>query len=738
MHRRLNQPLNPCLDWLTIASITLSLAACQTPASMPDSTPNALIHESSPYLRQHAHNPVDWKPWSEAAWKEARAKDKLVIVSIGYSACHWCHVMEHETFEDSAAAAFMNEHFVSIKVDREERPDVDGVYMTAVQLMTQRGGWPLNAVCLPDGRPVYGGTYFPRESWLQALGSILKTREQNPGRVEEYATQLTAGVQQAELVNVPPLEGSKAWGTPDAFGPADAQLLDDGFNQWRERWDGQWGGNDRAPKFPIPTNLDFLLHYGTVRGDQAALNHALNTLLHMESGGIHDHIGGGFARYSVDGKWHIPHFEKMLYDNAQLAGTYARAWQALPEANPSDRAALKRAAIGIVDFVEREWSHSSGGFYSALDADSKGPNGQNTEGQYYVWTTAELKEVLTEEEWHVCSEVYAIDGKSAWHEFESKASANVLMKWASDEDLAELLGMQSEALADVLTAIHSKIRKERSKRIPPGLDDKILTAWTALMASGLTATGSVFDRPADIDRAREALDFILETQLDSDGRLYHVYHEQTGPRIGGMLDDYASAITALLDFYQATFESKYAAAAAELTEQAVADFYDTDQGTFWFQRKDGEALFARKQENDDSVIPSANAQMARCLFQLSHLFNRKEWRVMSDRMLAGSLARTDYWPSATHWAGLLLWRTESHREVVITGEDNEDVQEALTELRQAYRPQIIWAGGTAEDLPLLQNRKLGELSIYVCEDGACQLPVTSAEEAIQAVDTFFR
>ena len=695
--------------------------------STSDATPNALIHESSPYLRQHAYNPVDWQPWSEAVWEEARAKDKLVIVSIGYSACHWCHVMEHETFEDSAAAAFMNEHFVSIKVDREERPDVDGVYMTAVQLMTQRGGWPLNAICLPDGRPIYGGTYFPRERWLQALSSILKTRAEKPERVLAYAEQLTAGVQQAELVDVPPLEGAKAWGTPDAYGPADALLLDDGIDRWRQLWDTRWGGNDRAPKFPIPTNLDFLLHYGTVRSDQSALDHALNTLLHMERGGIHDHIGGGFARYSVDEKWHIPHFEKMLYDNAQLAGTFARAWQALPESPASDRMALQQAALVIVDFVQREWSHASGGFYSALDADSDG-----VEGKYYLWTAEELRAVLTEEEYRLCEQAYSVDGKSAWDEYESEATVNVLMKWASDKSIATSLDREPEAFRAELEAIHAKLRAVRTERIAPGLDDKVLTAWTALMASGLTTTGTIFNRTEDIERARQALDFILGTQRRADGRLQHVYHESTGPRIDGMLDDYGSTIAACLDFYQATFETRYALAAAELAEQAIADFYDQAHGTFWFQRMSGEALFARKQENDDSVVPSANAQMARNLFQLSYLFNRSDWRIMSDRMLAGAINRVDYWPSATHWAGLLLWRTESHREVVITG-DNQSIAAARRSLQTSYRPQVLYAGGTDEALPALDHRQLGGLNIFVCEDGACELPVTSAEEAVQAV-----
>lgn len=690
------------------------------PTSHPHT--NALIDESSPYLLQHAHNPVDWQPWSEQAWKQAQEEDKLVIVSIGYSACHWCHVMEHETFEDSTAAAFMNENFVCIKVDREERPDVDGVYMTAVQLMTKRGGWPLNAVCIPDGRPVYGGTYFPRERWLEALQSVLNTRAQDPARVEAYATQLTAGVQQSELVDVPPLEGSKAWGTADAFGQADAQLLDDGIAQWKSMWDLKWGGNDRAPKFPIPTNLDFLLHYAVTRVDEQAKSHLLNTLLQMERGGIHDHLGGGFARYSVDEKWHIPHFEKMLYDNAQLAKTYAQAYQAFPDIPDSERAALKRAALGILHFTEEVWSHPSGGFYSALDADSEG-----VEGKYYVWTSEELQQLLSATDYELLKTVYSIDGESHWTE--EIPEGNVLMRWKSDDVLARKLEHTAESLHEKLVQIHEQLVAVRSERVPPGLDDKILTAWTGLMASGLVATGTVFNRPEDINRAALAIDFLLETQRDTKGRLRHVFHAKTGPRIDGMLDDYGSTIAACLDLYQATFDMKYADAARSLCEIALTDFFDETQGTFWFQSKQGESLFAKKQENDDNVIPSANAQMARNLFLLSQLYQRKDWRILADRMLAGAIDRVSYWPSATHWAGLLLWRTEPFHEIVITGPNTENINAAKRQMQRQYRPQAIYAGGELENLPLLRNRQLGELAIFVCNDGMCQLPVSSVEIA---------
>ena len=354
------------------------------------------------------------------------------------------------------------------------------------------------------------------------------------------------------------------------------------------------------------------------------------------------------------------------------------------------------------------------------------------EGKYYVWTVAELRAALNSEDFELIRTVYAIDEASRWTE--EIPDANVLMRWKSDESLAATLDLSAADLRTQLEGAHLKLLKAREKRVPPGYDDKVLTAWTALMASGLVSTGVVFDRPRDIQRARIALDFILDTQRDKDGRLFHVFHEKTGPRIDGFLDDYGCVITACLDLYQATFDVKYANAAHELANQAIEDFYDAPAGTFWFTRGSGESLFARKQENDDNVIPSANAQMARSLFLLSALFEERNWRVMADRMLAGAIDRTDYWPSATHWASLLLWRTERFQEVVITGPTQKDLELLHRELDAAYRPGVLWAGGTSENIPLLDQRLLDGQAIFVCEDGNCLLPSKNSKEALEVLD----
>jgi uncharacterized protein YyaL (SSP411 family) len=372
--------------------------------------------------------------------------------------------------------------------------------------------------------------------------------------------------------------------------------------------------------------------------------------------------------------------------------------------------------------MERDWSHPSGGFYSALDADSEG-----VEGKYYVWTAAELRAALNQEDFELIRTVYAIDDESEWTE--EIPDANVLMRWKSDESLARNVDQTPEGLQAELVRIHKQLHEVRFARVAPGLDDKILTAWTALAASGLVAAGTAFERPGDIERAQEAVDFLLETQRDENGRLRHVYHESTGPRIIGMLDDYGSTIAACLDVYQATFDEQYAVAARELCEVAIADFYDPAQGMFWFQSTQGETLFAQKQENDDSVMPSANAQMARNLFLLSQLFERQNWRILADRMLAGALDRVNYWPSTTHWAGLLVWRTQRFQELVITGPNAEAVHNAQRKLQEQYQPQLLFAGGASENIPLTRDRQLGELAIFLCIDGSCQLPVNSIEKA---------
>ena len=398
---------------------------------MPDSThkhTNALAKSSSPYLKQHAHNPVDWMPWCDEAFEKARDEKKLIFVSIGYSACHWCHVMEHQTFEDEEAAEYINEHFVSIKVDREERPDVDAVYMHAVQIMTGRGGWPLNCIALPDGRPIYGGTYFPKKTFLERIESIVSLNSSNPEKIEEYAENLSRGVAQSDLIIAPP-EGESADFAGGPWAKSQCNIsgasLDNQLDNWRKNWDRKMGLSKGAPKFPLPTNIDFLLHYGSVHGDDDALAQARLTLDAMARGGIYDQIGGGFSRYSTDSDWKVPHFEKMLYDNAQLIETYSHAYQIFKDPT------YKEVVFETIDFILKELNDKSGGFHSALDADSEG-----VEGKFYVWSREDLAATLSNDEFKFASKVYDIDHKSHWEH-----GNNVLMKWSSDEIIASDLGM---------------------------------------------------------------------------------------------------------------------------------------------------------------------------------------------------------------------------------------------------------------------------------------------------------
>jgi hypothetical protein len=699
--------------------------------TMSDTThTNALINASSPYLQQHAHNPVDWMPWCDEAFEKAKNEDKLIFISIGYSACHWCHVMEHETFENEEAAEYINEHFVSIKVDREERPDVDQIYMNAVQLMTRRGGWPLNCIALPDGRPVFGGTYFPRDRFIKQLESLVALKENDPKKMEAYAENLTQGVKSSDLI-IADKDGlakdaeGRPW--PKSERNKYGAEIDSKVDSWRLQWDRKRGLSNGAPKFPIPTNLDFLLHYGTVRGDQDVLAQVQLTLDMMSRGGIYDQAGGGFARYSTDSDWKVPHFEKMLYDNAQLLSTYAHAWQSFKEPRYKD------VCYGIINFIHNELDDPSGGFRSALDADSDG-----VEGKYYVWTSEELADALTSNDLDLALIAFDIDGKSNWEH-----GNNILMKWDTDEILAEKSGLSLSEFRSRISSVNRTLalyrdgknssgKPSHEPRVKPGLDDKVLTSWTALTVSGLCASYRAFDDESHLSRAEEAMSFILKTAKKSDGSLFHVYHSKVGSHINGFLEDYSFTIAACLDLYEVTFNPRWLKEARELTLVSFDEFYDTETGLFWYTSENMDGLFARKQENDDSVIPSSGSAMARNLFRLGRYDSRFDWIQRSDRMLISAWENSSNIRRATGWASVLLWRSSPFHELAISASSSSKLQQARKEIDSNFYPQIILAGGFDNpDQPKWMEGKYiesGSARFFICQEGACKLPVESLKE----------
>jgi len=695
---------------------------------MPDSThkyTNSLEHASSPYLQQHAHNPVNWMTWSDEAFEKARNENKLIFISVGYSACHWCHVMEHQTFEDEEAAEYINEHFISIKVDREERPDVDAVYMHAVQIMTGRGGWPLNCIALADGRPIFGGTYFPKKTFIDRLQSIVALKNSKPEKLEEYADNLSQGVIGADLISAP-IDGKASDFAGGPWSRAQCNIsgssLDNQVDNWRRSWDRKMGLSQGSPKFPLPTNLDFLLHYGFTRGDQNALSQVRLTLDAMARGGIYDQIGGGFARYSTDTDWKVPHFEKMLYDNAQLLTTYSNAW------NLFHTVRYKEIVLGTIDFIIRELDDPSGGFRSALDADSEG-----VEGKYYVWTSEELKSILSPEDFLIASTVYDIDKRSLWEH-----DNNVLMRWETEGVLASDLGLSPSGLSEKIVAINSILSVRRDSRIKPGLDDKVLTSWTALTVSGLCSAYKAFNDPTHLQRAERALNFILDDARKSDGSLYHVYHAKGGHHISGFLEDYAFTIAACIDMYEVTFDPKWLTEARDLLNISFDKFYDVEKGTFWFTSSEDSGLFARKQENDDSVIPSSNSTMASNLLKLGRHFSRLDWIERCDRMLLAAWEDSHNIRRATGWAEVLLMRSSPFHELAITSSDPAEIALTRKQLNSEYRPQTMIAGASHfAGIPTWLDGKItpGGLRIFVCREGACNLPVNTTEIALTQLNS---
>ncbi|MGB4775627.1 MAG: thioredoxin domain-containing protein [Daejeonella sp.] len=669
---------------------------------------NKLTLETSPYLLQHAENPVNWYPWGEEALSKAKAENKLILVSIGYSACHWCHVMEHESFEDQEVAEVMNEHFVCIKIDREERPDIDQVYMNAVQLMTGSGGWPLNCFCLPDQRPIYGGTYFRKTDWINLLLNLAEFWNNKPDEAEQYAVKLTEGIRQSEQLKF--IEEKKEYTEED---------LKAIFEPWKRSFDMAEGGYNRAPKFPLPNNWQFMLRYAHLMKDDAAHISTRLTLQKMAFGGIYDHIGGGFARYSVDGKWHVPHFEKMLYDNAQLVSLYAEAYQYIPDE------IYKQVVYETLDFIKHEITSPEGGFYSALDADSEG-----VEGKFYTFTKEELRSALGAEE-EIFSIYYNVTETGNWEE----EKTNIFFRTDEDGELASKLGLSETQLKSKISEAKQKVFDFRSKRIRPGLDHKILAAWNGMMLKGYTDAYRVFDEPEFLNIAITNANFILNN-LSQNDQLIRVYKKTLSPEGEGrseaaFLDDYAFVIDGLIGLYEVSFNEEWLQHAKRFTDYAISNFYDEASGMFFYTSKIGEQLIARKQEIMDNVIPASNSVMANNLFKLGHLFDEDDYLEIASQQLRNVYPHIkSYGSGYSNWAALLLNEVFGVFEIAITGPEAEDKRR---ELEKHYIPNKIILGGSSGSLPLLQDKLSTETKIFVCQNRTCRLPVNGVEEAIKQI-----
>lgn len=670
---------------------------------------NDLINETSPYLLQHAHNPVDWKAWNQETLDKAKAENKLIIISVGYSACHWCHVMEEESFENEAVAKLMNDNFISIKVDREERPDIDQIYMNAVQLMTGKGGWPLNCIALPDGRPIFGGTYFTKEEWTKVLTELANLYKKDPKKASEYADKLVVGIQNSELITVNSNEAS--------FDNSD---IKNAVKTWQKHLDFNDGGLLGEIKFPMPKALHFLLRYGIQNKDVTIQKYVETTLTKLANGGIYDPIGGGFSRYSVDSKWHIPHFEKMLYDNAQLVSLYSDAYLA------TKNELYKKTVQETLNFVERELMASNGAFYSSLDADSKNESAKLEEGSYYVWKKKELQALL-KTDYSLFQEYFNINSSGLWEN-----QNYVLYKTQSDKDFALKNKLTLKELESKVKNWKQILLTVRNKRTRPNLDDKTLTSWNALMIQGYAGAYRAFRTPHYKEIALKNANFIVNNQIQKDGSLNHSYKNGKSS-IVGFSEDYATVIDAFIAVYQITLDEKWLAKSKQLTDYAMSHFLDKKSNLFYFTSNASNSLIARKMEITDNVIPSSNSILAHNLFRLGHYYSNATFSKTAEQMLNNVKKEALESPTEYYnWLDLMLNYTDNYFEVAISG---KVAQTKTSELQGYYLPNILIAGAARESsLPILENRFMDdETYIYVCVNKACKMPETDVKVAVSKI-----
>ncbi len=691
--------------------LIIALISCkgQNSETMTHKYTNDLINETSPYLLQHAHNPVNWNPWSSKTLAKAKSENKLLLISVGYSACHWCHVMEHESFEDSLVAQVMNKNFINVKVDREERPDVDQVYMSAVQLMTGSGGWPLNVIALPDGRPVWGGTYFKKEQWMDALEQISKLYIEKPDKLFEYADKLEQGIKALDVVTL---------NTDEPI--FEKSFIDDAVANWSKQFDNNLGGLNRAPKFMRPNNYHFLLRFAYQTDNETLKDHVNLTLTKMAYGGIYDQIGGGFSRYSVDTKWHIPHFEKMLYDNGQLVSLYADAYLI------TKNELYKDIVTETLAYVKNEMTTDNGAFYSAFDADSNTPEGELEEGAFYVWKKEALK-TLIKNDFELFSDYYNINNYGFWEH-----GNYVLIRKDDDSKIIEKYNLSKDELAEKKSSWKAILLKERLKRSKPRLDDKTLTSWNGLMLKGYVDAYRVFGTVEYLEIAKKNANFIVDNQLREDGGLYHNYKSGKSTN-NGYLEDYATVIDAFIALYENTLNEKWLTTARDLANYTFDHFFDEKSNMFYFTSDEDQALVSRSMEYYDDVIPASNSFMAKNLFKLSHYFDNEHFGKTAMRMLNNVKPEMLEHPSAySNWLDLMLNYAQPFYEVAIVG---KDAKQKINELNKTYLPNKLIAASISENnMPLLENRYNPDNTlIYVCVNRACKLPVTQVNDAIKFI-----
>lgn len=689
---------------------------------------NKLINETSPYLLQHAYNPVNWYPWGEEALQKAKEENKSILVSIGYAACHWCHVMEKESFEDETTAKFMNENFVCIKIDREERPDIDHIYMDAVQAMTGSGGWPLNVFLTPDTKPFYGGTYFPprraynRPSWMEVLESVAKAFNEKREEINAQSENLTEHLFQSNSFGL----GIKKDET--VF---QRNNLGELFQNSMKQADKEWGGFGRAPKFPQTFTIQFLLRYNSITGNEEALNQALLSLDKMMEGGIYDQVGGGFARYATDNEWLVPHFEKMLYDNALLVSVLSEAYQL------TQKTRYKEVISETMDFITRELLHPEKGFYSALDADSEGE-----EGKFYIWKQEEVKKILGDEA-NVFCQYFDITERGNWSEMSartpmdtpSEEGKNILRQTTTFENFAIEQNIPVDILKNRIKSAKKKLLNERNKRIRPLLDDKIILGWNALMniacCKAFAATGNEQYRQLAIANMIFLLD---KFKTQNQEQYFHTWKNDIAKH-PAFLDDYAYLIQALLYLQEITADPQWLVKARSIAEFVIENFSEEGTGFFFFTNAKQKDVIIRKKEIYDGAVPSGNAIMAYNLHQLSILFEKKEWKERSEKMIASlGQAIVRYPTSFGIWACLLLEKIRGTDEIVMTGVDYSSYHIDL--LKQYFPHRVLMVTGNPDPAyPLLDGKPVSAgISIWLCKDFVCLPPVTTIKQLISLIN----